>query len=278
VPAIRLAGDWDLDGVREIARGYDGLTHWPDRPDYLDHERDTGRLLVAVDDARVVGFGGALSRDRVTHLGDLFIRPERLGEGIGRALLDQLFAGAQARTTSASGDPRAIPLYIRFGMRPLWPVLYLEGTNDAARRVPAEDVGLRLATVDAVADLDRPCSARFRPQDFRFLSGAGASLYAASSIPSGYGCLRTVKVGSRLEAFVAPIGAASEPEAARMLLALVGRAAENADVVHVPPLGPHPAVPALIAAGFRLSDRDTFMSSDLSLVDPCRYVPSPEVG
>jgi len=68
------------------------------------------------------------------------------------------------------------------------------------------------------------------------------------------------------------------PDSARLLIALVHHAGQRADVVSLPAFGPHPAVPALRAAGFKLDDRDTFMASRPSLIDPRRYVPSPDVG
>lgn len=263
--------------MHEIARGYGGLTAWPRRPDYLDHERSTGRLLVTVEAERVLGFGAVLPRGTVTHLGDLFIRPDRVGAGLGTALLRALLADAAERTTYASSDPRALPLYVRFGMEPWWPLLYLKGDRAAALRLPPDELALVPAGPDAVAELDRAVSGRTRPADFRFLAEAGAALLIAPSI-RGYGSVRIVEVDGRREAFVAPAGAASVGESARLLTALVRHAGERADVVHVPPFGPHPAVPALFAAGFQLEDRDTFMASRPTLIEPRCYVPSPEVG
>jgi hypothetical protein len=42
--------------------------------------------------------------------------------------------------------------------------------------------------------------------------------------------------------------------------------------------GPHPAVPPLLAAGFRITDVDTFMASELDAWDLQRYWPAPDVG
>ena len=39
--------------------------------------------------------------------------------------------------------------------------------------------------------------------------------------------------------------------------------------------GPHPAVRALLAAGWRIGDIDLFMASEPGLLDPRRAVPSP---
>jgi hypothetical protein len=41
---------------------------------------------------------------------------------------------------------------------------------------------------------------------------------------------------------------------------------------------PHPATRPLLAAGWRISDRDQYMASEPGLVDPRRAVPSPSSG
>jgi hypothetical protein len=41
---------------------------------------------------------------------------------------------------------------------------------------------------------------------------------------------------------------------------------------------PHPAVRALLAAGWRIEDHDLFMATDQALLDPRRPVPSPALG
>jgi hypothetical protein len=38
--------------------------------------------------------------------------------------------------------------------------------------------------------------------------------------------------------------------------------------------GPSPLLPIMLNAGYRVRDRDTFMSSDPSLLDPHRHLPN----
>ena len=87
-------------------------------------------------DGGVVAFGSVLDTGLARMLADLFVEPGRLGQGLGRPLLTALFEDAPVRATFASGDPRALPLYVRAGMTPLWPCLYVEG---AAAQLPAPD-------------------------------------------------------------------------------------------------------------------------------------------
>ena len=124
-----IRGLWVANGAVIHEGGVDMLTP------YLAHLLLTGRVLAAVDDERVVGFGAVVERAGVTHLADLFVDPDRFEQGIGSRLLASLFGDAVLRTTFASSDPRALPLYVRSGMTPLWPNLYLD--VDSSRLPPA---------------------------------------------------------------------------------------------------------------------------------------------
>ncbi|HEX9343335.1 MAG TPA: GNAT family N-acetyltransferase, partial [Actinomycetota bacterium] len=140
-PLVRPAEPGDLAAVRAIAAAYGNLRDWPQRPDYLDHELASGRLLVATDELGeegVVAFAGAYERGGVTHLGDLFVRPGLTGRGLGRRLLEAILPVDGELVTFASADPAAVALYCRFGMQPLAPLLYL-------RADPARPVAARLA-------------------------------------------------------------------------------------------------------------------------------------
>jgi len=161
---VRPAGERDLEAIRGIANAYGNLETWPRRPDYLDHELATGTLAVSEEGGEVTGFGGALARGGIVHLADLFVDPQRLGGGIGRALLDQILPPAGGRVTFASRDPRALPLYVKFGMSPLAPLLYMEGTAAQARSLA--DPGLTLVEVGPaqIAELDRDASAQTAPR------------------------------------------------------------------------------------------------------------------
>ena len=84
--------------------------------------------MLALEDGVAVEFGAVIDAGHALHLAELVVMPQNAGRGIGRALIEALFGEAPRRTTFASADPRALPLYVRAGMDPLWPNLYLEGS------------------------------------------------------------------------------------------------------------------------------------------------------
>jgi hypothetical protein len=255
-----------------VADAYGDLRRWPTRPDYLDHELEHGRLVVGEDDGRIVGFGAALERGEVTYLADLFVLPDRLGRGVGSAIMGALFPDTDPddRFTFASSDPRTRPLYTRHGMRPVGRLLYLGAAAAAARRVAGPDLGPAEATAAEVVELDRRASGRERPQDLEFLGGLGTFLLSGDA----YGYLRIVGQ----EALLNPTGAAHAAGLTAITQALVRHAAARASVVRVAVMEAHPALPALVAAGFVVEEFDTYMTSKPDLVDGTRYGPSPVVG
>jgi GNAT superfamily N-acetyltransferase len=257
---VRRAGPDDLAAVREIAEGYGNLVEWPRRPDYLDHELERGALWVALDGSVVAGFAGVLVDGDVAHLADAFVRPDRLGRGVGGALLAAALPRDRTLVTFASGDPRALPLYVRAGMRPLAPLLYLTGSIQAARDVA------RVVPGDLVA-ADAAASGRARPAALGLLSRAGAYGLTAGD---GYAVVRPMDGEAR-------IGPAAGSAAA--VLALAAAASAEHGTVHLAIPGPHPALPALLAGGFRVSDSvDTYMTSRPGVQDLGRYLPDPDLG
>jgi GNAT superfamily N-acetyltransferase len=253
---VRLAGPDDLAGVREIAAHYGNLEAWPSRPDYLDHELEREALWVALGARGVAGFAAVLVDDGIGHLADAFVRPDALGSGIGRALLRAAFPPGVTRVTFASGDPRALPLYVRAGMQPLTPLLYLEG------ELPGSTSGAP-APLGELVERDAAASGRPRPLALDFLARAGAC---------------GLRAGERAYAVVRPTGALRE----------VGPAAGDADElpallaglgpVRIALPGPHPALRPLLDAGLRIADHDTYMASRPGVLDLGRYAPHPDIG
>ena len=241
----------DFDGVRAIAAAHDLLGDWPRRPDWLEFLARTGQLWVAREDGAVTAFAGVVREDGVAHLTDLFVAPERLGTGIGRALLACALPSEGPRTTFASSVPRAVALYARAGLRPFAPMLYLAGTplpGAAVERV-------------AVAEVDLP-----RRGVTAFLEEAGAYGLVTED---GAGVVRPVPGGARL-------GPARGDGVAIRALAGAAAAVHGSVTLTLP--GPHPALPLLLEAGMRITDADTAMASQPGLLDLVRGIPDADLG
>jgi GNAT superfamily N-acetyltransferase len=276
---LREATEADLPAIRAIlaAHGNDGAIVFGDVVGpYLRHLFRRGRSLVAVDGEEVVGFGATIDAGASVHLADLFVRSDRLGQGIGRPLLDAVFAGAERRSTFASDDPRAMPLYVRAGMRPWWASLYIEGP---AGGLPPDPAGLttRDASVSELAGIERGWTGHDRPDDWEH--------WAAQIESDTFAVLLDGEIAGIANARArqaAPIRALNRlvihPDTAvdplPVTLAAVRRAARDRTVL-VTVQGPNPALRPLLEHGFRIADRDQFMASDPDILDPARLIPNP---
>ena len=95
-PIIRAATADDIPAIRRIlaAHGNDGPVVVADIVGpYVNHLLWRGRARVATLDGEVVAFGAGVDTGRSVHLADLFVDPERLGQGIGRPLLAAVLDG-----------------------------------------------------------------------------------------------------------------------------------------------------------------------------------------
>ncbi len=171
---IRAATILDVPGIADIAAIIDPL---PDDDDvdlgYYTYLAEHGRLLVAEASEVVIGYAGTVTVAGTCHLSDLFVHPDAHGRGIGSALLDAVWeavATTVPRQTFASLHPSALPLYVRSGMTPRWPLLYLRGRPDALPPThlkvqqiePGQAVALRAGVVGLGRDLSfTPTCPRF---------------------------------------------------------------------------------------------------------------------
>jgi GNAT superfamily N-acetyltransferase len=147
---VRPALPGDVPAMAAILTANDEAMDWPDLPElgwpYLDHLVDRARAFVAEADGRVAGLAASvgIGKESVRFLTDLYVYPDRQSRGVGRALLGEVLAGSDERMTFSSGDPRALALYIRAGMRPWWPLLYVEveasqlGDEAGVKTVPSD--------------------------------------------------------------------------------------------------------------------------------------------
>lgn len=221
----------------------------------------------------VVAYGAVVDAVVAVQLADLFVDPGRLGQGIGRPLLTALYEGTTHRTTFASDDPRALPIYARAGMSPRWVSLYLDGPSTGIEPPP----GLEVASADPgwIAELERAWTGAFRPIDHAFWGTQGnADAFvvsdAAGPVAAGYGRERQRGDLRVLDRLILRPDADPVPPA----LAAVRRAGRDGPV-HVIVPGPNPLLQALLERRFQLVDRDQYMASSADLVDPLHLLPNP---
>lgn len=274
---IRPAAASDIPAIRLILAAHDEDDPASD-PDivgpYLHHLIARHRALVAVDGRLVVGYGATVETAVSTHLADLFVHPDRLGQGIGRPLLEALLDGAPRRSTFASRDPRALPVYVRAAMLPLWINLYLAGDASA---LPPVDPDL---VVDAVrpahmAEIERRWTGFDRRVDHTFWASrpdADAFQVADRDGPVALGHARAMS-GSRARS-LGRLVIRPDADAVTPIIAALRRAGRDGAVVTTVP-GPNPAVRVLLEHGFRIEDHDQAMASTADLIDPLHLLPNP---
>jgi GNAT superfamily N-acetyltransferase len=264
IAPIRPATAADLPGIRGVADEHDLRGLWPggdSGPDFLDAELAYGRLGVAVPDGVVTGFTGTFRRGHLTHLGDLFLRTGHQSRGLGTALLDWALSGAEAVVTFASADPRAMALYLRAGLVPRVPLVYLEGQ---LREAPSAVTDSRDGDLEHALQLDAAASGGARADLLRWY--AGVEGVRVTTAGDSYAFTRTL--GDRV--IIGPAGGAPAVEAA--LRAAIGHH------LHLAVPGGHPLLPRLVRAGLRIDELDTVMTTSPAVVDFGHYLPSADLG
>ncbi|GAA1410279.1 GNAT family N-acetyltransferase [Catellatospora coxensis] len=266
--SVRQASAADLAGVRAVANRFGNLSGWPQRPDYLDREMANGRLHAGFAGDAVAGFGATFARGGLLHLADLFVLPEHQSSGLGRSLLESLLPRDAPRVTFASSDPRALALYVRQGMRPVSPLLYLRGPLDA---LPGHGSRPAAVTPTEIAGLDADVSGGRRAADLAWYAGLpGVSAYR---LGDGYAMAR--ESGGVL--LVGPAGGRTTQACADAVLAVLARH-RAAGAARLCVFGPNPLLPLLLAARFTIADLDQFLSGDGDPVALDRYLPHPDLG
>ena len=243
---LRPATDDDAAAIERIAIANDDHQ----APGYVTHLREHGTFLVASLDGVVTGYSATREVGQATMLCDLFVDPPFHGQGIGHRLLTQIFDGAGERFTYASRDPRAMPLYVRHGMVPRWPLLYLSGppiaAGSQARKVsPAE-----------AAAAEHDLTGEDRTADYAFW-GTGLIVYDGTTV---------VAAGAMDRDILLHLSPADEPALLAALSVLEGRRLS----LCLP--GPHPALPTLLANRWRIDEYDHYMSSVPDLLDKSRIL------
>ena len=275
-PEIRSARPDDIGAIRSILadHGNDGPIVAADIVGpYVAHLVRHHRAMVSVVD-EVVAFGAIVDTGVSAHLADLFVRPGLLGRGIGRPLLSALFAGASRRTTFASDDPRALPLYVRAGMAPLWASLYLEGAG-AVLPAPSRSIDVERTDATRLARLELEWTGVDRSIDHEFWASqaeADSAVVAVGGEPAAIVHART-RQASRVRVVDRLLVRPGVDPVAPALAAL--RMAARGGSVQCVVQGPSPLLRVLLDLGFLVHDRDQYMASEAGLVDAARLMPNP---
>jgi GNAT superfamily N-acetyltransferase len=277
---VREADPGDLPEIAAVAVATGQGEEWSGAdPAYMAHLLTHGRVVVGVSGGSVIGFGATRQlgsgAKAVSMLCDLFVDPRMHGSGCGRALLAELWQGAGQRMTFSSLHAHALPLYARFGLDAWWPLLYLRGHTDAlaapggwraGEGTPAEVAALELAWTGVDRSDDHLAWAR-RPGGASVLAWHSGQVMAAGTVG-----------GAGDEYGVTHLALAPSADSAAAVLAVLADAGPEGGLARVCLPGPHPAVRALLAAGWRVEEFDLFMATEPYLLDPRRAVPSPALA
>jgi GNAT superfamily N-acetyltransferase len=286
-PRARSATADDLPAIAAVMAAADEPMDWPEVSGYpyLEHlmARPGARLLVAEVDGSVAGVGASIEvgRPDVRFLTDLFVDPARQDRGVGRALLEAALDGTSERLTFSSADDRALGAYIRLGMRPWWPLLYVTVPRAAMAGSDHPDAHLvaEPADVAGTARWSAAWTGVDRTVDFaHYASLPGATGWVVRET-AGSGEVVAIAWSRRARrADGRTIDHASFAPACDVVAA--GAAVVRAGLADAPMVlatipGPHPVMPWLLDRRGRIEGRDTHCATDPRLVDPERIFPSP---
>ncbi len=248
--------------------------------DHVRHLRESGRMVMATVRGKPVGFGGVVTRSGVTRLADLFVDPDHQGQGVGKALLREVLGDATVLTTSASNDPRALPLYARAGMRSLWPYHFLLG--DPRTVTAPTSVTVEPAPRDELIEIDREATGfdratdheyyevGCRAQPLRVVSRDRVIGFAYLEPPQPWAPNRWILLT------LAVVPGFESGDAVRAALAYAG--AHGADRIFTAVGGPNPVLLSLLESGFIIPEQDIFMATSPDITDPLRHHPHPGFG
>ena len=278
------AGDADLAAITRIARATGQEEDFEMVfPAYLRHLTDHGRLVVAERSSGVAGYGATLrigaGPGEICMLTDLFVDPRAHGAGVGQAVLSELWQDQPRRITFASLHAHALPLYTRFGLDAWWPLLYVGGDVRALRTPPGWSV--EAAGPGRVAALELSWTGIDRSAEHRFWAAwpAGTGLVASlhgQPVAAGTAGGAPIEYGICHLAIAPDPDPAADPDRVRdAVLAVLSSLQPAGGRARVCLPAPHPAVRALLAAGWRVSEFDLHMSTEFGLLDARRAVLSP---
>lgn len=185
VRQIGLVGPDEVDDVEAA---------WERQGPLMQHLEATAAEDWLAEDANgaVVGMARSIERDGHVQLTHFFVDPQAQTRGLGRQLLDRAFRPGWGRHRSviATQDPRALGLYLRFGVKARGLGIALT-KPPAATEIPTtlriEEIGPGPASEEAIGVIDQKVLGYRRDQDIRFLlSERPACLFWRGRQPVAY--------------------------------------------------------------------------------------------
>jgi GNAT superfamily N-acetyltransferase len=238
---------------------------------YYRHLLEHGRVVVAEGSGIVIGYAAVIEIGAVRHVSDLFLHQDAQGQGIGRRLLEAAWdAGAapSPRQTFSSLHSAALPLYVRAGMAPMWPLLYLTGSSAA---LPRSDLEVSAVDEGAAAAYEAEWLGWDRSREYGYWArrpGARIFVVRDAETQVAVGCTVRNRMMHTLSRLVCAEGSMM-PEVA----AAAARWCGDDVLMSVP--GTNRAVPMLMNAGWRVVEHDLYCASEPGLMDPERLLPHP---
>ena len=275
------AGDTEAIGRIALATGQDEEWGGSD-PAYVRHLLARGHLVVAEYRGAVAGFGATIhigaGPAAITMLCDLFVDPGRHGLGLGQAMLGVLWHESTPRMTFSSLHAHALPLYARYGLDAWWPLLYLSG-DVRALGAPA-GWAVALGSAGEVAGLERQWTGIDRTADHQAWTARPGGRPVIAEREGQAAAAGTVG-GAGTEYGIIHLAlppAYGDDDARDAVLAVLAGLHPPDGRARVCLPAPHPAVRALLAAGWHNDDLDLYMATEPGLLDPRRAVPSPALA
>jgi len=170
---VAVAAALFVETVLDLSRRNGLPASAPDVADiepWYHHLEQHGLFEVACEGERLVAFAAGIVRDEHFFLSMFWTHPARQRQGVGKPLLDRIWAaasetGARDFSVWSSIDFAALGLYLRRGMRPVGPILTFGGV---ARPLGNAEVELTTLDVAEAGSIDREVRGSARPIDHAF--------------------------------------------------------------------------------------------------------------
>lgn len=267
-------GQIDEVATRLSAEGIEKAWGW--HGSWMEHLAATAAEDWVAEDAngRIIGWAQSIERDGLLELTFFFVDPDVRTRGIGRGLLDRAFplGRGDSRAISATLDPAAVSLYLRFGVSYAGTTIEVLGkpaasvitTDLAIERVEPGTEAAAEAAEAAIVGIERKLLGHGRPADTRFLLGERPAWLARRG-----GRVVGMAFGASAAEMSGPIGALDPGDVPALMATVENDAAarEIEELGFTIPMLNRPALDFALSRRFRV---DTFYTFVLSSDDRIR--------